>query len=168
MSDLNQFRSKGPELLVELAQHTSETVREIIDIEPAVADQIGQAVANRMMQAWGGQNVYFPMGMVWKVSQRDREIFLEFDGRNHHELARKFGVSLQWVYSVVKRVRKEELIGCRANCLMANLMPIQGKRSNICNQAGASSVFRAGLIFTYCKVIAYSIQSLPMLTQFFP
>lgn len=59
MSDLNQFRSKGPELLVELAQHTSETVREIIDIEPAVADQIGQAVANRMMQVWGGQNVYF-------------------------------------------------------------------------------------------------------------
>ena len=58
---------------------------------------------------WGGQNVYFPMGMVWKVSQRDREIFLEFDGRNHHELARKFGVSLQWIYSVVKRVRKEEL-----------------------------------------------------------
>ena len=109
MSDLNQFRSKGPELLVELAQHTSETVREIIDIEPAVADQIGQAVANRMMQVWGGQNVYFPMGMVWKVSQRDREIFQEFDGRNYHELARKFGVSLQWVYSVVKRVRKEEL-----------------------------------------------------------
>ncbi|MCN2537284.1 DNA-binding protein, partial [Escherichia coli] len=51
----------------------------------------------------------FPMGMVWKVSQRDREIFREFNGRNHHELARKFGVSLQWVYSVVKRVRKEEL-----------------------------------------------------------
>ena len=60
---------------MELAQHTSETVREIIDIEPAIADQIGQAVANRMMQVWGGQNVYFPMGMVWKVSQRDREIF---------------------------------------------------------------------------------------------
>ncbi|CDL50905.1 DNA-binding protein rdgB [Escherichia coli ISC41] len=62
MSDLNQFRSKGPELLVELAQHTSETVREIIDIEPEVADQIGQAVANRMMQVWGGQNVLFPDG----------------------------------------------------------------------------------------------------------
>ena len=118
MSDLNQFRSKGPELLVELAQHTSETVREIIDIEPAIADQIGQAVANRMMQVWGGQNVYFPMGMVWKVSQRDREIFREFNGRNHHELARKFGVSLQWVYSVVKRVRKEELDRMQGRLLM--------------------------------------------------
>ncbi|EOD4106629.1 Mor transcription activator family protein [Yersinia enterocolitica] len=109
MSDHSQFRSKGPELLVELAQHTATTVREIIEIDIAVADQIGEAVANRMMQAWGGQNVYFPMGMVWKVSQRDREIFLEFDGRNHHELARKFGVSLQWIYSVVKRVKREEL-----------------------------------------------------------
>ncbi|MGS3515729.1 Mor transcription activator family protein [Escherichia coli] len=94
MSDLNQFRSKGPELLVELAQHTSETVREIIDIEPEVADQIGQAVANRMMQVWGGQNVYFPMGMVWKVSQRDREIFREFNGRNHRKRQRSTVLTL--------------------------------------------------------------------------
>ncbi|HAX5126366.1 TPA: DNA-binding protein [Escherichia coli] len=109
MSDLNQFRSKGPELLVELAQHTSETIREIIDIEPEVADQIGQAVANRMMQVWGGQNVYFPMGMRWKISQRDREIYEAFNGRNHHELSRRFRVSVPWIYNLVKRVRKEEI-----------------------------------------------------------
>lgn len=109
MSDVNNFRSKGPELLVELAQHTASTVSEIINVEPELAEQIGEAVANRMMQVWGGQNVYFPMGMVWKVSLRDREIFNEFNGKNHHELARKFGVSVQWIYSVVKRVRKEEL-----------------------------------------------------------
>ena len=168
MSDLNQFRSKGPELLVELAQHTSETVREIIDIEPAVADQIGQAVANRMMQAWGGQNVYFPMGMVWKVSQRDREIFLEFDGRNHHELARKFGVSLQWVYSVVKRVRKEELDRMQGKLFDGEPDADTGKEVISAIRLVRVLFFRAGLIFTYCKVIAYSIQSLPMLTQFFP
>ncbi|MFE8103594.1 Mor transcription activator family protein [Brenneria goodwinii] len=108
-NDTNSFRSKGPELLVELAQHTASTIKEVVEIDSAIADQIGEAVANRMMQVWGGQNVYFPMGMAWKVSQRDRVIFHEFNGRNHHELARKFGVSLQWVYSVVKRVRKEEL-----------------------------------------------------------
>ncbi|EHD22615.1 MULTISPECIES: Mor transcription activator family protein [Brenneria] len=108
-NDTNSFRSKGPELLVELAQHTASTIKEVVEIDTDIADQIGEAVANRMMQVWGGQNVYFPMGMAWKVSQRDLEIFHEFNGRNHHELARKFGVSLQWVYSVVKRVRKEEL-----------------------------------------------------------
>ena len=109
MSDVNQFRSKGPELLVELAQHTANILTAIIEIDPILADQIGEAVANRMMQVWGGQNVYFPMGQVWRVSMRDREIFNEFNGKNHHELARKFGVSVQWIYSVVKRVRKEEL-----------------------------------------------------------
>ncbi|EYU13286.1 MULTISPECIES: Mor transcription activator family protein [Photorhabdus] len=108
MNDVNNFRSKAPDLLVELAQHTACTVREIIHVEPALAEQIGEAVANHMMQVWGGQNVYFPMGMVWKVSLRDREIFNEFNGKNHHDLARKFGVSIQWIYSVVKRIRKEE------------------------------------------------------------
>lgn len=56
-----------------------------------------------------GKTSIFPMGMVWKISQRDRDIFQKFNGRNQHELARQFGVSLQWIYSVVKRVRKEEL-----------------------------------------------------------
>lgn len=50
-----------------------------------------------------------PLELVWKVSLRDREIFNEFNGKNHHDLARKFGVSIQWIYSVVKRIRKEEL-----------------------------------------------------------
>ena len=45
MSDHSQFRSKGPELLVELAQHTATTVREIIEIDIAVADQIGEIPA---------------------------------------------------------------------------------------------------------------------------
>ncbi|ATO34617.1 DNA-binding protein [Dickeya dianthicola] len=109
-NDTNTFRSKGPELLIELAQHTAITAREVVDtISPEVAEQIGEAVASKMMQVWGGQNVYFPMGMAWKVSQRDRQIFAAFNGHNHHDLARQFGCSLQWVYSVVKRVRKEEL-----------------------------------------------------------
>uniref|UniRef100_UPI00130086E1 hypothetical protein n=1 Tax=Photorhabdus sp. CRCIA-P01 TaxID=2019570 RepID=UPI00130086E1 len=38
MNDVNNFRSKGPELLVELAQHTACTVSEIIHVEPALAD----------------------------------------------------------------------------------------------------------------------------------
>ncbi|GDO99205.1 Mor transcription activator family protein [Escherichia coli] len=109
MNDVNQFRSKGPELLVELAQHTSDIVRELLDADPAVAEQAGQAVANRMMQVWGGQNIYFPMGMRWQISQRDREIYEAFNGRNHHELSRRFRVSIPWIYNVVKRVRKEEI-----------------------------------------------------------
>lgn len=108
MNNGNNFRSKGPELLVELAQHTASTIKEVVEIDTAIAEQIGEAVANRMMQVWGGQSVYFPMGTLWLISQRDHDIFNDFNGRNHHDLARKYGVSLQWVYSVIKRVRKAE------------------------------------------------------------
>ncbi|MDN5451260.1 MAG: DNA-binding protein, partial [Enterobacterales bacterium] len=40
--------------------------------------------------------------------QRDLQIFSEFNGRNHSELAKKYSVSLQWIYKIVKAVRKEE------------------------------------------------------------
>ncbi|MGO2258667.1 MAG: Mor transcription activator family protein [Hafnia alvei] len=102
------FRSKGPELLVELAHHVAETIVDVTGLDLKVAEQVGNSVATRMMLVWGGQNVYFPMGISWNASQRDLQIFSEFNGRNHSELAKKYSVSLQWIYKIVKTVRKEE------------------------------------------------------------
>jgi len=62
-----------------------------------------------MAAHWGGQNIYFPMGLSYKLSQRDRQIYDDFTGANHSELARKYGVSLQWIYKIVKTVRQEEM-----------------------------------------------------------
>lgn len=45
----NTFHSKGLELLVELSEHIAQTVRQIIDVDHAVASQIGDAVARQMM-----------------------------------------------------------------------------------------------------------------------
>lgn len=102
------FRSKGPELLVELAHHVADTIVDVTGLDLKVAEQVGSSVATRMMLVWGGQNVYFPMGVSWNTSQRDLQIFSEFNGRNHSELAKKYSVSLQWIYKIVKAVRKEE------------------------------------------------------------
>ncbi|MCM2545448.1 Mor transcription activator family protein [Burkholderia glumae] len=49
------------------------------------------------------------MGVSYRLSQRDRQIFEEFRGDNQAELARKFGVSLQWVYKIIKTVRREDI-----------------------------------------------------------
>ncbi|MBN3263205.1 Mor transcription activator family protein [Pectobacterium brasiliense] len=104
-----QFRSKGPELLVELSQHVADTVKTVTELDPQTAEQVGNAVAKHMMTVWGGQNVYFPMGISWRASQRDLQIYEEFDGRNHSALAKKYNVSLQWIYKIVRTMRKEEL-----------------------------------------------------------
>ncbi|MOA58273.1 Mor transcription activator family protein [compost metagenome] len=44
-----------------------------------------------------------------KLSRRDRQIYDDFNGSNQSALARKYGVSLQWVYKIIKAVRKEEI-----------------------------------------------------------
>jgi len=103
------FKSKGPELLVDLAEQCSLALKESAGLDKDKADQVGREIAERMASHWGGQNIYFPMGLSYKLSQRDRQIFDDFTGANHSELARKYGVSLQWIYKVVKTVRQEEI-----------------------------------------------------------
>lgn len=108
-TDQNEFRSKGPELLIDLAHHVTVILVELLGIEQDRAEQVGREVADRMAAHWGGQNIYFPMGLSLKLSRRDRQIWEEFNGHNHSELARKHGVSLQWIYKIIKAVRQEEI-----------------------------------------------------------
>jgi Mor family transcriptional regulator len=103
------FKSKGPELLVDLADQIAVALKETLRLTGEQALQIGREIAERMAGHWGGQNVYFPMGLSYKLSQRDRQIFDEFNGTNHSDLARKYVVSLQWIYKIVKAVRQEEM-----------------------------------------------------------
>lgn len=103
------FKSKGPELLVDLAEQCALALKERAGLDKDKADQVGREIAERMASHWGGQNIYFPMGLSYKLSQRDRQIFNDFSGTNYSDLARKYGVSLQWIYKVVKTVRAEEV-----------------------------------------------------------
>lgn len=103
------FNKKGSELLVDLASHCGKTLVNALHIDEEQAFQIGREVAEQMASHWGGQNVYFPMGLTYKLSQRDRQIYADFTGNNHSDLVRKYGVSLQWVYKIIRTIRKEEL-----------------------------------------------------------
>jgi Mor family transcriptional regulator len=103
------LRSKGPELLVDLAQNVAGALIDLAGIEADIAEQLGREIADRMAGHWGGQNIYFPMGLSYKLSKRDQQIFTEFNGLNHSELARKYHVSLQWIYKIVKAVRADEI-----------------------------------------------------------
>lgn len=97
-----------PEIFADLAQHVTTTLKEMVGMEDDIAEQIAVAVANRMMHAWGGQTIYLPKGMVFMTSARDYKIWQECDGRNYRELAKKYNLTLQWIYSVVKKIQRAE------------------------------------------------------------
>lgn len=109
VANQKQHRSQGPELLIELAQNIAHVLVELIELDKERADHVGQEIANRMAANWGGQLIYFPIGTAIKLSARDQEIWNEFTGNNHSQLARKYGVSLQWIYKIVKAMRQADL-----------------------------------------------------------
>lgn len=103
------FINRAPELLSDLAKHTEITVKKILCADEEAAIRVGQAVAIAISELWGGQNVYIPRAVSLFATERDRQIWHEFNGRNHAALAKKFGVSMQWIYKIVDRAQKEEI-----------------------------------------------------------
>jgi Mor family transcriptional regulator len=104
----DDFKSKGPDLLVDLASHVAATLVELLEMRQDLAEHAGYEVADRIASHWRGQHIYVPMGLAPKALSRNRLIYEEFNGRNHSELARKHGVSLVWLYKIIKTVHKEE------------------------------------------------------------
>lgn len=106
---MSKSRSKAPELLTDLSEQVSHALVELLKQDKERADQVGREVAERIASHWGGQNIYVPMGQSIRLSRRDLQVYNDFNGSNHSDLARKYSISLVWVYKIIKAVRKEEI-----------------------------------------------------------
>jgi Mor family transcriptional regulator len=96
------------ELLSDVADH-SKRVLEDHGIDENVAEQAGLAIANFLAEHWGGQLVNIPKDHVFKLAQRDIEIYDAFTGHNHSELARKFKMTTRGIYKVIARAQKRDM-----------------------------------------------------------
>lgn len=104
----NKTRSKAPEFLADLIDFT-KCVLVKHGIEEVNATQIANDVSKQMCAEWGGQLIYFPYWLRMELSERDRKIYEEFNGHNHHELSRKHTLSIQAIYRIINIVRSEEI-----------------------------------------------------------
>jgi len=94
-----------PELLQDLADKSAKILQECIEIDPEAASHIGVKLARNIAESWGGQTVYIQKGLGMFAHERDLQIYKEFNGNNHAELARKYKISMQWVYSIIKKMQ---------------------------------------------------------------
>lgn len=92
------------ELLSDLASHVTQV---LIDhgIDGSLADQAGTAAADHIADHWGGQLVNVPKDYRYRIAERDLQVFSEFRGHNHAELARRHGMTLRGIYKLLSRVR---------------------------------------------------------------
>ncbi|MBH8611916.1 DNA-binding protein [Pseudomonas mohnii] len=97
--------SAAGELLQTLADHVAQSAKETLHVSDELAEAHGAEVAIQMATVWGGQQVYMPKGIHVQASKLHQQIFDEWKGRNHREIAMKHNISLAFVYRVVKRMR---------------------------------------------------------------
>lgn len=98
----------APAFKAELIDH-AKMLLQTHGLDTDKAAQLAHQLADHMGLVWGGINVYFPKDIRKELSARDQLIYIEFNGSNHVDLARKFRVSVQWVYKIVERVRAADV-----------------------------------------------------------
>lgn len=96
--------SRYPELLADLAdQIATKLVEHGFDMEKAA--DVGFSIVEYVRTHWGGQGVYIPKGDSYVIDQVHLEIFEQFNGSNHNQLAARYNLSRQRIYQIVKIVR---------------------------------------------------------------
>lgn len=96
------------ELLSDVAVQATAVATEL-GVAADVAEQVGIAIAEHLGQHWGGQLINFPKDYLFKLASRDMQIYNEFTGKNHAQLARKYKMTARGIYKIIERVHKREV-----------------------------------------------------------
>jgi Mor family transcriptional regulator len=102
-----KYNNRWPELLMDICEHSTAILTDMGGLDPKQAKDLGNAIAVKMANLWGGQMIYFPKGAWMELARRDLEIYREFDGTNRAALMKKYNVSRTRLYEIVNAVRQE-------------------------------------------------------------
>lgn len=70
-------------------------------------NEIKYAILNGIYKYLGGTVIYIPIENATKISARNSLILEEFNGSNHFELSRKYGLSIQAIYNIINKHKKK-------------------------------------------------------------
>ena len=97
-----------PEVLADIARTVHEQLMEHPKLRLAhpLAAEVAMTVAETVRKNIGGVATYIPRGMSYDLSKRDREIWADFKGDNHAELARKYDLTEMRIRQIVAHAAK--------------------------------------------------------------
>ena len=96
-----------PELVTDLQDQVEHKLI-ALKVDALTAKSIGVEVAAYITCNWGGQLIYIPKNHNGQLNARDIQIYAQFNGRNHAALAKKFDLTVQQIYRIVKEVGERE------------------------------------------------------------
>jgi len=93
------------ELLADLFDHAKSVIIRSGIANDHDAEQIASDLCSAISEAWGGQIIYVGKEAQFRVARRDAELWRDFTGDNHPELAAKYNISVQTVYRRLAIIR---------------------------------------------------------------
>ena len=100
-----ELKSKGPEVLAHFGAVLAARLGKE-GLPEHKASEVALNIMDVMKLEFGGQLVYFPMGLCVKVEAKAEEIYEKFKAQTTiPELAQEYGHSIQYVYRLIKGVR---------------------------------------------------------------
>ena len=109
MSSHRTTHDQDGDLLADLAAQVAAVLVEMLGLAGDVAEHAGNEAADHIATHWRGQHIYVPKEVSKKALSRHLQIYAEFNGRNYSELARKYDISLTWMYKIIKMTREAEM-----------------------------------------------------------
>lgn len=73
------------------------------EVDEEQAAKLTISIYHRIQKNWGGCDVYIPNGGLAEKINRNTLIRQAFNGHNHEELAREFGVHRRTIERIVKK-----------------------------------------------------------------
>lgn len=103
---MSMQNERGAELLDDIARKVAGMARVVLPEErQSEAESFGRRVADMLADDWGGISVYFPKSASSRFQRRNADLFADYTGRNMVELAKKYGLSEQRIYAILKEER---------------------------------------------------------------
>nr|DAN15529.1 MAG TPA: Mor transcription activator family [Caudoviricetes sp.] len=107
MKKQGKTSKQGKALLQDLKTHTEHLLSEV-NLSPDQARQVANELMFQISQHWGGQLIYVVKDSKFLADKRDVEIYRAFNGHNHAELSQEYGLSLPYIYRILKRMNELE------------------------------------------------------------
>ncbi|UOP08050.1 Mor transcription activator family protein [Alysiella crassa] len=98
-----------PELVADLEAQTAAFLLSELNLDNQQAQIISKKLSRHITSNWGGQLIYIPKNQGGKLDERDQQIYAEFNGKNHFDLAKKYDLAVQQIYKIVKTVGQYEM-----------------------------------------------------------
>ncbi|MER2529209.1 MAG: Mor transcription activator family protein [Candidatus Competibacter denitrificans] len=74
-------------------------------LPPDAADALACELTEDVRLKFGGALIYVPKGCANDRTDRNAAIWRDFNGRNHAQLARKYGLTLRRIYNILAAER---------------------------------------------------------------